>query len=162
MRRSWLLIGIALLAAVFAIGAVACGDDDDNGDTGDADATEVQDVIDEVLQLVATVEEVEGSGVSGAVDISVNGEGILASVVLAGLPEGERANHLHHGDACPPDPGGDIHITLDNVVADDAGDGSQTTSNDEEPLVHFEAGHYYAVHDEAGAVIGCGTVVSGT
>ena len=44
MRKHWLLIGIGLLTAVLAIGAIACGDDDDdangngdgngNGDTG--------------------------------------------------------------------------------------------------------------------------------
>lgn len=35
MRSKWMLIGVALLAAVLAIGAVACGDDDDgDGDNG--------------------------------------------------------------------------------------------------------------------------------
>lgn len=45
MRKNWLLIGIALLVAVLAIGAVACSDDDDDED-GDSDApiaTEVTD-----------------------------------------------------------------------------------------------------------------------
>ncbi len=42
MRKNWLLIGIAVLAAVLAIGAVACSDDDDDdGDT--PTATEVTD-----------------------------------------------------------------------------------------------------------------------
>ena len=42
MRKNWILLGIALLVAVLAIGAVACGDDDD--DDGDAPtATEVTD-----------------------------------------------------------------------------------------------------------------------
>ena len=36
MRTKWLLIGVALLTAVLAIGAIACSDDDDdNGDNGD-------------------------------------------------------------------------------------------------------------------------------
>ena len=40
MRKNWLLIGIALLVTVLAIGAVACSDDDDDdGDT--PTATEV-------------------------------------------------------------------------------------------------------------------------
>ena len=111
------------------------------------------------MHLVATVEEMDGSGVSGEVDISPDGDGILVSVVLAGLPEGERANHLHHGSC---DDQGEVHITLDNVVADEAGDGTQTTANDEQPIDHFETGHYYAVHDEDGAVIGCGDVVAGS
>lgn len=32
MGKNWLLIGIGLLIAVLAIGAIACGDDDDDGD----------------------------------------------------------------------------------------------------------------------------------
>lgn len=31
MRRSWMMIAVGLLVAVFAIGAVACDDDEDNG-----------------------------------------------------------------------------------------------------------------------------------
>ncbi len=42
MRKNWLLIGIAVVAAVLAIGAVACSDDDDDdGDT--PTATEATD-----------------------------------------------------------------------------------------------------------------------
>ena len=37
MRKSWLLLGIALLAAALAIGAVACGDEDQ--DVGEATPT---------------------------------------------------------------------------------------------------------------------------
>ena len=44
MRRNRLLLGVALLVAVLAIGAVACGDDDDNGDNGgEPEATEMID-----------------------------------------------------------------------------------------------------------------------
>ena len=39
MRKNWLLLGIVLLIAVLAIGAVACGDDDDDAST----ATEAAD-----------------------------------------------------------------------------------------------------------------------
>ena len=39
MRRNWMLLGIALLAMVLAIGAVACSDDEDEEPT----ATEVAD-----------------------------------------------------------------------------------------------------------------------
>lgn len=37
MRKNWLLIGIALLVAVLAIGGVACGGDGSNGTGGEAD-----------------------------------------------------------------------------------------------------------------------------
>ena len=177
MRRNWLLLGIALLVAVLAIGAVACGDDDDddNGNGDEPEATEVigepeatEEVTDgdgdggEVLLLVATVLGVDdAAGISGQVTISPDVDGILVDVVVAGLPEGARANHLHHGDACPPDPNGEVHIALTDVEADANGDGIQSTSDATEPIEHFAAGHYYAVHDADGAVIGCGTVVSG-
>ena len=173
MRRNWLLLGIALLVALLTIGAVACSNDDDDNGNGDApEATVVigepeatDEVTDgdggEILLLVATVSGVDDAGISGEVTISPDVDGILVDVVVAGLPEGARANHLHHGDACPPDPNGEVHIALTDVEADAAGDGEQSTSDATEPIEHFAAGHYYAVHDADGAVIGCGTVVSG-
>ena len=178
MRRNWLLLGIALLVALLTIGAVACSDDDDddNGNGVEPEATVVigepeatDEVTDgdgdgdggEVLLLVATILEVDGSGVSGEVQISPDVDGILVDVVVAGLAEGAHQNHLHHSEACPPDPGGDIHIALTDVEADANGDGIQTTSDDTAAIDHYATGHYYAVHADDGAVIGCGTVVSG-
>ena len=157
MRTKWLLIGIALLTAVLAIGAVACGDDDD--DLEDI-LDEIQDELDEigVFQLTASL---TGPEASGEADISVNGDGILVTLSMAGLSEGAHANHLHHGTC---DEQGEIHIFLDDIVADDSGDGSQTTANDEQPIDHFEAGHYLAVHTEdsetIGEVVSCGDVVN--
>jgi len=145
---------------VFAIGAVACGGGDD--DTQDA----IDDILGElddlgVLQLVAQIEEVDGSGASGQADLSLNGDGILVSLSMEGLTEGPHANHLHDGTC---DDQGEIHITLDDVVADASGDGLQTTASNEEPLSHFETGHYLAVHeagsDTIGAVIACGNVAA--
>ena len=156
MRGKWLLVGVGLLIAVFAIGAVACGDDDD--DVEDA----IEDILEElddlgVLQLVAHLEEVDGSGASGEADLSLNGDGILVSLIMEGLTEGSHPNHLHHGTC---DDQGEIHITLDGVVADASGDGLQTTANNEEPLSHFETGHYFAVHvsDTDLTVVACGNV----
>lgn len=42
MRRFWMLLGVAMLAGVLAIGAVACGDDDDDGNGDEPAATEEQ------------------------------------------------------------------------------------------------------------------------
>ena len=158
MRKNWLLIGIGLLVAVLAIGAIACGDDDDNGDNGD-NGNGNGDVL---LRLSVTLTEMDSSGASGTAELTVNGEGILVTLSMAGLGEGEgvHANHLHHGTCAEQS---EVHITLDNVVADAAGDGSQITANDEQPLTHFESGHYLAVHvagGAPGAVISCGEVVA--
>ena len=134
---------------VLAFGAIACSDDEGMDDIG-------------VLQLTASLTEEDGPGASGEADLSINGEGILLSLVMEGLTEGAHANHLHHGSC---DELGEIHITLDGIVADSAGDGSQTTGNDEAPLSHFDTGHYLAVHAEdvetIGAVVACGEVVGG-
>ncbi len=157
MKTKWLLLGVALFTAVLAIGAIACSDDDD--DELEDILDEIQDELDDlgVLQLVASL---TGPEASGEATISPNGEGILVSLDMAGLTEGAHANHLHHGTC---DDLGEIHIFLDDLVADDSGDGSQTTSSDEQPIDHFESGHYLAVHAEdsetIGAVIACGDVV---
>ena len=158
MRSKWLLAGLGLLIAVLAIGAIACDDDDDISQDDIDDL--IDDIIDDdgVLLLTASLTEEDGSGASGEADLSVDGEGILVSLVMQGLTEGAHANHLHHGSCAAQ---GEIHITLDDIVADDAGDGIQTTGNDEQPLSHFEADHYLAVHAEDGTVVACGDVVSG-
>ena len=156
MRTKWMLIGIALLTAVLAIGAIACGDDDD----------ELEDLLDElqeelddlgVLQLVAHLSEMDGSGASGEADISLNGDGIFVQLSMEGLTEGTHENHLHHGSCAEL---AEVHIALDNIVADENGDGSQVTSNDEFPIDHFETGHSLAVHAEDGTIVACGDVVA--
>ena len=163
MKTKWLLIGVALLTAVLALGAIACGDDDDDDDDDDGNGDIIDDVIDDdmILQLVASLTEMDGSGASGEADISLNGEGILVSLIMEGLTEGAHANHLHHGSCAEQ---GEIHIFLDDIVADENGDGTQTTGSDEAPLDHFETGHYLAVHVEdsetIGAVVSCGDVVA--
>ena len=155
MRKNWLLIGVGLLAAVLAVAAIACGDDDTttgDGNGGDGDDTAV-------TELTATLEEVEGSGVTGNATITANNGGIGVVATLSGAPEGAHANHLHHG-AC--DDFGEVHITLEELVADADGAAAATTSDDEQPLSHFEEGHYLAVHvgdnDTVGDVITCGDV----
>jgi hypothetical protein len=150
MRTRWLLIGVGLLTAVLAVAAIACDDDDDDGGNGNGG----------VLRLAVTLTEVDGSGATGTADLSVNGEGILVSLRMAGLVEGVHANHLHHGTC---DSQGDVHITLDPLVADADGNGSQTTGNNEQPLSHLETGHHLAVHEADGApgvVVSCGDVVA--
>ena len=163
MRKNWLLIGVGLLVAVLAIGAIACGDDDDNGN-GDGNGDDIGDIGDgngngngEVLLLSVTL---TGPDASGTAELTVSGEGIQVTLSMAGLEEGVHANHLHHGTC---DSQGEVHITLLNVVADATGDATATTTDDEQPLSHFESGHYLAVHEaggDPGAVISCGEVVA--
>ena len=153
MRKNWLLVGVALLAAVLSVAAIACDDDGDgDGNTGTGDDTDA-------AELTAALEEVEGSGTTGKATIIANNGGIAVVVTLSGAPEGAHANHLHHG-AC--DDFGEVHITLEELVAAADGDALGTTSDDEQPLSHFEEGHYLAVHvgdnDTVGDVISCGNI----
>ncbi len=158
MKTKWLLIGVALLAAVLAIGAIACGDDDEEALEDILD--ELQDELDDlgVFQLTASL---TGPEAQGEADISLNGEGILVQLDMTGLTAGAHANHLHHGTCVEQ---GEIDITLDDIVADENGDGSQTTGSDEEAIDHFAEGHYLAVHagdsETVGEVVSCGDVVN--
>ena len=115
-----------------------------------------------LLLLSVTLTEMDGSGATGTAELTVSGEGIQVTLSMAGLGEGEgvHANHLHHG-TCESQ--GEVHITLLSVVADTAGNATATTTDGEQPLSHFETGHYLAVHEAGGspgAVVSCGDVVS--
>ncbi len=157
MRKNWPLVGIGLLVAVLAIGAIACSDDDDDGDgNGDGNGNGNGDLL---LRLSVTLTEMDGSGASGTAELTVSGEGIQVTLSMTGLQEGVHANHIHEGTC---DDQGAIHITLDNIVAGAAGDGSQINNNTEQPLSHYASGHYLAVHEadgSPGAVVSCGELV---
>ena len=163
MRRSWLLIGIALLAAVFAIGAVACGDDDDNGSDALEDA--IDDALDDlpddiVLLLVASLTEEGGSGASGEASLTPNGEtAMLVNIDMTGLSEGTHPQHIHVGSCADK---GDIVIPLTNIVADETGVGSQIDPPDG-TLEDIAEGHHYDVHESDSdlTVVACGDIVSG-
>ncbi len=153
MRTKWLLLGIGLLTAVLVVAAVGCDDDDnDDGDGGGGDGA---------TTLSATLSEVEGNGVTGSATLNETDDGTTEVVVtMEGLPEGPHANHLHHGTC---DEQGEVHVTLEELQASADGDATATTTDfaEEDPdpeFSHFEQGHYVAVHDTEGAVIGCGDV----
>jgi hypothetical protein len=155
MKTKWLLIGVALLTAVLAIGAIACSDDDEEDTNGEVIDDDID--IDGDLGIFQLTASLTGPEASGEAEISPNGEGILVSISMEGLTAGEHANHLHDGSC---DEQGEVVIALDNIVADENGDGSQTTANDEGSIDHYATGHYLAVHAEDGEVISCGDVVN--
>ncbi|MCH7699074.1 MAG: amino acid ABC transporter substrate-binding protein [Chloroflexi bacterium] len=77
MKTKWLLIGVALITAVLAIGAIACGDDndDDNGDTN-ANATQTDDTMDDATGDTLADVIARGSLICGVND-GVPGFGFL-------------------------------------------------------------------------------------
>ncbi|MEX0785488.1 MAG: DUF4399 domain-containing protein [Dehalococcoidia bacterium] len=133
MRNKWLLIGIALLTAVLALGAVACEDDDDgdgNGavatattasDGGDATGTEAMD--DETPQVAASVEitaPADGDTVTSPVTLEVSATGIEIGAA-ADLIEG--AGHFHafvdqepvaEGESVPQETEGIFHFAAES------------------------------------------------
>ena len=168
MRKNWLLIGVGLLVAVLAIGAIACGDDDDNGN-GDGIGDDIGDDIgdgngngngDLLLRLSVTLTEMDGSGATGTAELTPNGEGILVTMSMAGLQSGgAHASHIHDGTC---DDIGGIDISLTGILGDEAGEGSQIDNNTENPLSHYETGHSLAVHEadgSPGTIISCGEIV---
>ncbi len=62
MRKNCLLLGIALLLAMLAIGAVACGDDDDGSTVAEEGAApEVNDIPDTVIVFAGVLADTEGN-----------------------------------------------------------------------------------------------------
>ena len=149
MQKNWLLIGIGLMIGVLAITAVACGDDDDDDDDDDDG---------DAVTLTASLAEADGSGVTGSATLTEATDGATEVVVdMAGL-DGTHANHLHHGSC---DAQGEVHVTLEELIAAADGSGTATSTFADPELAHFEAGHYVAVHEAGGApgpVISCGDV----
>ena len=145
MRRNWFLLGIALLVAVLAIGAIACDDDDDDGGA---------------LSLIAVLTEMGDSSATGVATITEKDGVVKIELITQGLTEGPHANHVHHGSCADL---GEVHVPLEELQADAEGKADGATDVTDIPIDHFETGHYVAIHvagnDTVGDVISCGDVV---
>ncbi len=60
MRKNWILLGIALLIAVLAIGGVACGGDDENT-ADDGAARDVNELPDTVIVFAGVLSDTDGN-----------------------------------------------------------------------------------------------------
>ncbi len=138
MRKNWMLLGIALLVAVLAIGAVACSDDDD--DDGDAPtATEATD--DKPIGLP-----------TGDTNIVIVTDGILTDSAGNTLYiwDNDEAGVSNCGDGCvdiwPP-------LTVDgDATAGDGVDGTLASINRDDgttQVTHNDQPLYYYANDEA-------------
>lgn len=94
MRTRWLLIGVGLLTAVLAIGAVACDDDEDEDGDEVPTATVVEGEMTPVNGVglpeptTITLEEVGGSGIAGTATLTALGNDIEVELDVTGLQEG--------------------------------------------------------------------------
>lgn len=140
MRKNWLLLSIALLLAVFAIGAAACGGDGDGDGDGTADdgvTPDVNEVPDTVIVFAGVLADTNGNtlyvfdedeaGVSNCIDdclrtwvpLSINGEptggdgvGELATIER----DDDRKQVTHNGQPL-------YYFTRDTGAGDQSGDG---------------------------------------
>jgi hypothetical protein len=156
------------LAALLAIGGVACEDDDDSdggatatqssGETaGDATPTEgaaTGDTVD------VTMNEEAGSGVTGSATLTGGTDGTAVEVTIdTGLEEGSHASHIHTGTCAAQGP---IETPLTDITADDLGAGTATTPYPEvtTPIETLQDGnHIITVFDRiVGAIVSCGDI----
>lgn len=169
MRKNWLLIGVALLAAVLAVAAIACDDDDDedgdgNGDavppaTEEAEATDngIEDRVADGGRMVVALSGLEGSTVTGSATLSKTDTGTGVVVTVAGLEEGTHVNHIHEG-AC--DPLGDIGEPLENLEAGPDGSAPATTTMTSAEFQHLlDEDHVVAVHAlDPATIVACAPI----
>ena len=122
MKKHWLFIGIALITAVLALGAVACGDDDDDGDgttaptatVSEAQPTEPADG--ETPAAEASVEIVapeDGSTVSSPVTLEVSASGVEIAPAADAV---EGAAHYHAFVDVEPVAEGEVVPTEEGVI----------------------------------------------
>lgn len=138
MRKHWLLLGIGLLVALLAIGAVACGDDDAAPTAADEDAVDVP--FNETFTVIVSagfladfngntlyVFDDDEAGVSNCVDdcvvtwppLTVNGDAIAGEGVgtLATIKRDNGTTQVtHNGQPL-------YYYSGDTGVGDQAGDG---------------------------------------
>lgn len=138
MRKNWLLIGIALLVAVLAFGAVACGDDDDAPTATDEEPADV--LVDDsnmVIVAAGVLADSDGNtlyvfdddepGVSNCADecavtwppFSVGGDAVAGDGVgtLATITRDDGIIQVTHNDQPL------YYYSGDTGVGDQAGDG---------------------------------------
>lgn len=170
MHKNRLLIGIALLAAVFTVAAVACDDDDDNGDgTGDAvpPATQEAEAPDDGAEggaaedggpTVVVLSALGGSAVTGSATLAETDTGTDVIVTIAsGLEEGTHVNHIHEGTC---DPIGEIGEPLESLEAGADGSAPSTTTVTAAELQHLlDEDHVVAVHAlDPATIVACGPI----
>ena len=137
MRKNWLLLGIALLIAVLAIGVIACGDDDD-APTGDEPADDI--LVDDsnvVIFSAGVLSDSEGNtlyvsdddeaGVSNCTDdcvfdwppFTLDGDPVAGEGVgtLATIKRDDGITQVTHNDRPL------YYSSLETGVGDQAGDG---------------------------------------
>ena len=188
MKKLVLMAAVALTAAVFVTGAVACGDDNnDNGDKTPAateanmtpnatelqatemagetpagnDATETAEYKTPQAEapVVVTLNAMASSGVTGTATLTANADGTSTSVGVVIDGGLTEGEHQNHIHTGQCEAQGDVQDALTPLQA--AADGTATgeTPAVPEALSVFEGGNnYVAIHAADGAVVACGNI----
>lgn len=134
MKKIWILLGIALLGAVLALGAVACGDDDEDSndesptateamadETPIADETPAADETPDAEASIAITAPLDGDTTSSPVTLEVTASGV--EIAAAGDAV-EGAGHFHafvdqepvaEGEAIPQETDGIFHFATGSL-----------------------------------------------
>ncbi len=138
MRKNWLLIGIGLLIAVLAIGAIACSDDNDDGDNGgNGDGNGDTGTVVGVRLLEFSVIPDASSVAAGDVTFEATNEGAInheLAIVRTDLQPGDLPT-LGDGSVDEADAG--IEVIGRTAELESGGTGSQTFT--------LEAGSYVLI-----------------
>jgi hypothetical protein len=169
MRKNWLLIGVALLAAVLAVAAIACDDDEDGDGNGDAvpPATEEGAAPDDGAEdgaaedggpITLILSALGGSAVTGSATLAGIDPGTAVIVTIdSGLEEGTHVNHIHEGTC---DAIGDIGEPLESLEAGADGSAPAITTMTGAELQHLlDEDHVIAVHAlDPATIVACGLI----
>jgi hypothetical protein len=111
---------------------------------------------DQVTMQTAVVEEVGGSGVSGAVTVTDRGDQTEFSVQVTGAPASATLpGHVHSGTCANI---GGVVQPLESITTDAAGTGTATATAAIAPMTVMDGQHVVVYHDEAGSPIACAEV----
>jgi hypothetical protein len=124
LRKHWLLLIVGLVAAVLALGAIACDDAEDDGDGEQPTATAPAEEEATGTPSVEIVDPADGDTVSSPVTLQVSAAGI--EIAAAGDAV-EGAAHFHafvdlepvaEGEVVPQDTAGVFHFATDSIDLD--------------------------------------------
>jgi hypothetical protein len=113
----------------------------------------------EIDLLEAPLESVVLGEQSGQAVFVPTEAGTQISISLSGLAEGRHAAFIQHGNC---NSHGEVHVTLEEVVADELGNGESSTFIADPDFLHFREVHYIAVYqfgiDVIGGLASCGVI----
>ena len=147
IRRPLVIVGFILLGWIGLVTGEGFVDEAD------------EDALREIDRLEAPLESVVFGKQSGQAVFEPTQEGTRISLRLSGLAEGPHAAFIQHGTC---NSHGEVHVRLEEVVADGLGNGESSTFITDPDFLHFREVHYIAVYEFGIDVIGglatCGVI----